>query len=96
MWLLVHQTCTCILTEKAENEEFYGLFINTMGRLSEQIPADRSVEYLVKQVKEHIKHMCSNKTEINVRNRSSVISNMREIADHYDEMSGIVKRKACR
>lgn len=50
----------------------------------------------VKQVKEHIKHMCSIKTEINVRNRSSVISNIREIADHYDEMSGIVKRKACR
>lgn len=33
--------------------------------------------------------MFSNKTERNVRNRSSAISSIRE---HYDEMSGVVRR----
>lgn len=47
------------------------------------------MEYLEKEVKEHIKHMFSNKTERNVRNRSSAISSIRE---HYDEMSGVVRR----
>lgn len=36
--------------------------------------------------------MFSNKTERNVRNRSSAISSIREIAEHYDEMSGVVRR----
>lgn len=43
MRLLVHQTC--ILSEKAANEEFYGLFVNTTGRFNGHIPADRRMEY---------------------------------------------------
>ncbi|XP_062575477.1 uncharacterized protein LOC134237384 [Saccostrea cucullata] len=62
------------------------------GQVNGHIPADRRMEYLVKQIKEHIKHMFSNKTERNVRNRSSAISSIREIAEHYDEISGVVER----
>ena len=63
--LLVHQIC--ILTEKTANEEFYGMFVNTNGHFDGHIPADRRMEYLVKRVKEHIKHMFSSKTESNVK-----------------------------
>lgn len=66
MRLLVHQTC--ILSERAASEEFYGLLVNTTGRLNGHIPTDKRMEYPVKQVKEHIKHMFSNKTERNRRN----------------------------
>lgn len=36
--------------------------------------------------------MFSNKTERNVRYRSSAISSIREIAEHYEEISGVVRR----
>lgn len=90
MRLLVYQLC--ILSEKAANEEFYGLFVNTTGRSNGHIPADRRIEYLLKEATEHIKHMFSNKTERHVRNRSSAISSIRETAKHYDEKSGVFRR----
>ena len=88
--LLVHQIC--ILSEKAANEEFYGLFVNTTGQYNGHIPADKRMEYLVKQVKEHIKHMFSNKTEANIRNRSSAIASVREISENFDRASSVVVR----
>lgn len=36
--------------------------------------------------------MFSNKTERNVRNRSSAISSIREIAKHYNEIPGVIRR----
>lgn len=43
MRLLVHQTC--MLSEKAAKEEFYGFFVNTTGRFNGHIPAYRRMEY---------------------------------------------------
>lgn len=40
---------TCILSEKAANEEFHGLFCQRC--FNGHIPADRRMEYLVKEVK---------------------------------------------
>ncbi|CAC5410861.1 RANBP17 [Mytilus coruscus] len=47
--LPLHQLCT--LSEKGSNEEFYSMFVNTGGKFDTHIPADRRMEYLVKEVK---------------------------------------------
>ena len=90
MRLLVHQVC--ILTEKAACEEFYGLFVNTNGHVDGHIAADQRMEYLVKEEKEHIKHMFSNKTEKNINMRSCAIAGMHDIALNFDLASGVVVR----
>ena len=90
MRLLIHQIC--ILTEKAACEEFYGLFVNTNGHVDGHIPADQRMEYLVKDDKEHIKHMFSNKTEKNISMRSCAIAGMHGIALNFDAASGVLVR----
>ncbi|CAG2245512.1 unnamed protein product [Mytilus edulis] len=89
--LLVHQLCT--LSEKGSNEEFYAMFVNTGGKFETHIPADRRMEYLVKEVKQHVKHMYSNKTEENISNRTRAISGIREISVNFDQQSGVIIRK---
>ena len=86
----MHQIC--ILPEKAANEEFYGMSVNTNGHFDGHIPADRRVEYLVKKVKEHIKHMFSNETETNVKKRSSAIAWIADVCDRYDPVSNVIVR----
>lgn len=77
------------MSEKAANEDsVLWIICQHHRRFNGHIPAERRMEYLVKEVKEHSKHMFSNKTERNVRNRSSAMSSIREIAEHYEEMSG--------
>lgn len=88
--LLVHQLCT--LSEKGSNEEFYAMFVNTGGKFETHIPADRRMEYLVKEVKQHVKHMYSNKTEENISNRTRAISGIREISVNFDQQSGVIIR----
>ena len=60
--LLVHQLC--LLSEKGAHEEFYALFVNTTGHYDGHIPADQRMEYLVIEVKEHIKHMASTRPKL--------------------------------
>ena len=55
MVFLVQQLCT--LSEKEATEQFYGLFVNTKGRLHSHIPSDLQMEYIVKLVKKHLKHV---------------------------------------
>lgn len=90
--ILNHEvTCTLnmyIVRESCEWRLSFMDYLSTHRGFNGHIPAERRMEYLVKEVKEHSKHMFSNKTERNVRNRSSSISSIREIAEHYEEMSG--------
>ena len=88
--LLVHQICT--LSEQEACEEYYGMFVNTNGKYNGHIPADKRMEYLVKQIKEHIKHMASNKTEGNIKTRTRAISGIREVAENFDSQSHVVIR----
>ena len=90
MRFLVHQKCT--LSEKEASEEFYGLFVNTKGRLDSHIPCDLQMEYIVKLVKKHLKHMFSNQTEANVTARTSAITAMIEISDKFDRTSDVIVR----
>ena len=66
MRLLVHQLCS--LSEQAAHEEFYGLFVNTEGSPAGHVACDDRMEWQVKLVKDHIKHMASNKSEKNISN----------------------------
>ena len=90
MRLLVHQIC--ILSEKEAHEEFYGMFVNTSCKYDSHIPTDRCMEYLVKEIKRHIKHMYSKKTEENITNRTRAISGIREISENYDRQSSVIVR----
>lgn len=88
--LLVHQLCS--LSDKKRHEEFYGLFVNTTGQFDGHIPADLRMEYMVKEVKKHIKHMFSNKTERNIENRTRAIAGIPDIAESFDKQSNVIVR----
>ena len=88
--LLVHQNC--LLSEKEAHEEFYGLFVNSNGKFYGHIPADLAMEHLVKKVKEHIKHMFSNKTEKNIISRTQAISIIKDIGENFDKESNVTTR----
>ncbi|XP_061184242.1 uncharacterized protein LOC133192263 [Saccostrea echinata] len=90
MRFLVYQEC--LLSEKAANEMFYGLFVNINGKYDGHIPADRRMEYMVKEVKSHIKHMCSNKTEKNISNRTRAIPGIKIICSNFDYQSSVITR----
>lgn len=90
MRFLVYQEC--LLSEKAANEMFYGLFVNISGKYDGHIPADRRMEYMVKEVKSHIKHMCSNKTEKNISNRTRAIPGIKTICSNFHQQSSVLIR----
>ncbi|CAG2238830.1 unnamed protein product [Mytilus edulis] len=88
--LLVHQLC--ILSEQEAHEEFYGLFVNTKGKIDRHIPCDLQMEYIVKSVKRNIKHMFSNKTDKNITTRTSALPAIKDIAENFDKTSGVIIR----
>ena len=90
MRLLVHQQS--LLSEKSAYEEFYGLFVNTNGKIDGHIGTDERMEWLVNLIKMHIKHMFSNKTEQNIKNRSRALSGVKDIALNYDQTSHVIVR----
>ncbi|CAG2220286.1 unnamed protein product [Mytilus edulis] len=91
--LLVHQLC--ILSEQEAHEEFYGLFVNTKGKIDSHIPCDLQMEYIVKSVKRNIKHMFSNKTDKNITTRTSALPAIKDIAENFDKTSGVIIRCTC-
>ena len=90
MRFLVYQEC--LLSEKGANEMFYGLFVNVNGKYDGHIPADRRMEYMVKEVKSHIKQMCSNKTEENISNRTRAIPGFKTICLNFDRQCFVLHR----
>jgi hypothetical protein len=90
MRFLVHQTC--VLSERAANEAFYGLFVNTRGQVDSHIPCDLQMEYIVQMVKKNIKHMFSNKSDKNITARTSVLPSVMDISGNYDDVSGVLVR----
>lgn len=90
MRLLVHQLCT--LSDQKAHEEFYNLFVNTNGKFDGHIPADLRMEYLVKEVKKHLKQMFSNKTECNIQNRTRAIAGIHDIGENFDLQSNVIIR----
>ena len=90
MRLLVHQFCR--LSEKAAHEEFYGLFCNTTGRVDGHVACDDRMEWAVHEVKRHVRHMASNKTEPNIVARTCAVAGVKAIANNFDEATDTITR----
>ena len=82
----------CLLSEKEAHETVYSMFVNTKGNVDSHIPADLQMEYLVKIIKKHIKHMYSNKSEQNITNKTRSLSCVQSITDNYDISTGVKVR----
>jgi len=88
--LLVHQQC--ILSVREAYQEFYGLFVNTKGKIDSYIPCDLQMEYLVCKTKKQIKHMFSGQTEHNLDVRSKSIGSIADIAYNFDNAANVILR----
>jgi hypothetical protein len=86
----VHQLSS--LSEEEAILEFQGLFVNTRGSYDSHIPTDLQMEYIVKEVKKHIKHMNSGQTVHNIQVHSKAISGLKAISDHFDSASSVIVR----
>ena len=87
---LIQQMST--LSEREAAEVVQGMFVNTKGKKNGHIPADLQMEYVVKTIKKHIKHMYSNKTEKNIANHTKGLSGVRDLCEHFDETTKVVVR----
>ena len=88
--LLVHQYCR--LNEREAKFEFEGLYVNVQGIESTYIPTDLFMEYVVKDVKKHIKHMQSGQTLHNIEVHTKAISGNQTISEHFDELAEVIIR----
>jgi stress-induced morphogen len=86
--LLVHQLF--ILSEKEAHMEFDGLFINIQKKEDSYLPTDLQMEYVINDIKKHIKHMHSGQTEKNIEVHSKALSGLKHIADNYDKQANTV------
>jgi hypothetical protein len=90
MRFLMHQLST--LSTKKAYEEFYGLFVNTVGKIDTHIPCDLCMEHVVKEVKWNIKHMCGGLSEEQLEKRTGAICGLREIGENFDRSAGVIIR----
>lgn len=89
--LLVQQLF--VLSEKEAHEQFYGMFVNTQGRVDSHVACDDRMEWAVHAVKKHIKHMFSNKSEKNIATRTRAIAGISDISDAFDVATHVLKRQ---
>ncbi len=70
----------------------YDCFVNTRGKPDSHVPADQQMEWLVKVMKKHIKHMHSQNTQDHINTRSSALPGITEIADQLDLTAQVLVR----
>ena len=66
--------------------------MNTNGKTDGHVPADLQLEWIVKQQKEHIKHMFSNKTPEFIESKSSALLGIQSISNNFDNTCETVVR----
>ena len=88
--LLLQQYCQLPLQEACE--VLQACFVNTQGRINSHIPADLQMEWLVRNVKAHLKHMYSNKTEASIFAMSSALYGVELISNNFDNTAKVLKR----
>ena len=87
---LVHQICS--LSIKSAHEEFYGLFVNTIGHKGSVNPCDLVMEHHVKKIKFNVKHMNSGANEDYIEKRASANGVLSEIGSNIDIQLEVVDR----
>ena len=90
MRLLVHQQSSLSVCDA--HQEFYGMFVDTSGKIDSHIAVDDRMEWCVGVVKKHIKHMFGNKTAHNITTRTTALSGIGEISQNYDTATKVVVR----
>ncbi|XP_033729813.1 uncharacterized protein LOC117319009 [Pecten maximus] len=81
-----------LMSERESTKVIHSLFVNTTGSPHSHIPADLQMEYLVKDIKKHMKHMFSNKTMSNIATRTRGLSCLKSIAEQYDTQTYVKAR----
>ena len=81
-----------LLNQRRAHQIFHGCFVNTKGRPDSNVPADLQMEWVVKQNKQHIKHMFSNKSADTILAKSSALPGLHSIADNFDADADVVVR----
>jgi hypothetical protein len=87
---LCHQQSSYSL--KVAHESFYGLFVNTEGKLNTHIPADLQMEHLIRKTKKLFKAAGPNNIEKSIVKKSKAIAGLSAISENYDELGGVVVR----
>ena len=84
---LVHHICS--LSDRKAHEMFYALHVNTRGKIDTHIAVDLQMEYIVRSIKRHIKHMFSNKTQQNIERKTGALAAINSIVQRYDTASDV-------
>ena len=88
--LLVQQYS--LLPLQVASQVLHDCFVNTKGKPDSHVPADQQMEWLVKLMKKHIKHMYSQKTENNISNKTSALPGIQEIVEQFDKTAQVLIR----
>ena len=86
--LLLQQYCLLPLKEAV----LQACFVNTDSEVNSHVPADLRMEWLVKNVKTHLKHMFSNKNMAKIAAMSSALYGIQLISENFDETPKVVRR----
>ena len=68
------------------------MLINVSGSSNNNVTADLRYEFLVKAVKELIKHLQANKTEQGITKWTGVMAMLEEVCHQYDTVAGVAAR----
>jgi hypothetical protein len=87
---LCHQMAT--FSEKTALETFYGLFVNTKGKVDTSIGADLQMEHVVRLVKGHLRSVASNKSEATLPKRTAAFAGMENVSKRFDNQTKVIVR----
>ena len=81
-----------VLSPKEAHKSFYRQFVNLGNDKYSHIPADLSMEYIVRQNKKMLKHKFSGQTAVNVNRRSSSLAAVIDISESFDSNTNTIVR----
>ena len=83
-----------LLSERDATQAFYGMFVNTKGKVDSFVPADMWMEWTVRVIKKHINHLMGNKNSPNIQKKSRSLCAISEIADTFKaECDTVIRSK---
>ena len=81
-----------VLSPKEAHESFYRQFVNLRSDIDSLIPADLSMEYIVRQNKTILKHKFSGQTAVSVNRRLSSLAVVIDISESFDSNTNTIVR----
>ncbi len=87
--LLVQQYS--LLSRQEAHLSLHSCFVNKKAKENTHRPADHVMEEIVKEEKEMLKHMGSNRTGTSIEQRSGAIPGIKRIAANYKQVTEVIK-----